>query len=85
MMMMMMMMMIGQGAGTQTEHGRQTSQKGLHAAGDAGHQPSLEEHLMVYTAADTDPVPAQLLRKYIAYARAYVHPSLSREAKEVCL
>lgn len=46
-------------------------------------RPSLEERLLVYTAADADPVPPQLMRKYIAYARTYVHPSLSAAAKEV--
>jgi len=30
-----------------------------------------------------DPVPTQLLRKYIAYARKYVYPSLSSEAADV--
>ena len=43
----------------------------------------LEEQLLVYTAADEDPVPPQLLRKYIAYARAHVHPVLSDDAKQV--
>ena len=30
-----------------------------------------------------DPVPGQLLRKYIDYSRKYVHPRLSTEAGEV--
>ncbi|KAI4795049.1 hypothetical protein KUCAC02_031673 [Chaenocephalus aceratus] len=30
-----------------------------------------------------DPIPASLLRKYISYARQYVHPSLSPEAAEI--
>lgn len=29
-----------------------------------------------------DLLPAQLLRKYIAYAREYVHPLLNEEAKQ---
>ena len=29
------------------------------------------------------PVPGPLLRKYIAYARAYCHPRLSAEAREL--
>lgn len=29
-----------------------------------------------------DPIPPCLLRKYISYARQYVHPSLSREAAQ---
>lgn len=51
-------------------------------AGAGGRAP-LEEQLLVYTAADEDPVPPQLLRKYIAYARAHVHPVLSNKAKQV--
>lgn len=43
----------------------------------------LEEQLLAHIAADADPVPVQLLRKYIAYARAYVHPVLSDDAKQV--
>ena len=31
-------------------------------------------------ARPDDPVPAHLLRKYIAYARQYAHPTLSAEA-----
>lgn len=30
-----------------------------------------------------DPLPVQLLQKYIAYARQYCHPALSDEAKQV--
>lgn len=30
-----------------------------------------------------DPIPPCLLRKYISYARQYVHPSLSGEAAQV--
>jgi len=30
-----------------------------------------------------DPIPLELLRKYIAYARKYVHPRLSPEASRV--
>jgi hypothetical protein len=33
-------------------------------------------------AASSQPLPLQLLRKYIAYARAHVTPMLSDEAKE---
>ena len=29
---------------------------------------------------DFDPVPSQLLRQYVGYARKYVHPHLSNEA-----
>ena len=31
---------------------------------------------------EVDLLPAQLLRKYIAYAREYVHPLLNEEAKK---
>jgi uncharacterized protein HemY len=30
-----------------------------------------------------DPIPCELLRKYIAYARKYVHPKLSPEAARI--
>ena len=30
----------------------------------------------------TDPIPHQLLRKYIGYARQYVHPRLSTDAAQ---
>lgn len=30
-----------------------------------------------------DPIPVCLLRKYISYARQYVHPSLSPEAAKI--
>ena len=33
-------------------------------------------------AADGDPVPAHILRKYLSYARQYIQPVLSREAAE---
>lgn len=36
----------------------------------------------VYTELDQDPLPLPLLKKYIAYARAHVHPVLSDEAKQ---
>lgn len=49
----------------------------------AGRRLSLTERLKVYTENDADPVPPQLMRKYIAYARRYCHPILSPEAKEV--
>lgn len=46
----------------------------------------LEEQLKVYTDDDSDPVPAELMQKYIAYARTYVNPTLSSAAKKVeCL
>ena len=44
---------------------------------------SLEDQLKVYTNEDADPMPPQLMQKYIAYARTYVHPTLSAAAKKV--
>ncbi|XP_065908945.1 DNA helicase MCM8-like [Dysidea avara] len=43
----------------------------------------LSERLKVLPSEGFDPVPNQLLRKYVAYARKYVKPSLSPEAAEV--
>ncbi|KAK9541232.1 hypothetical protein VZT92_001293 [Zoarces viviparus] len=40
----------------------------------------LSERLQVPAGETVDPIPASLLRKYISYARQYVHPSLSPEA-----
>ena len=47
-----------------------------------GGQPRLLERLR-QRRPDDEPVPQQLLRKYIAYARQHCHPSLSTEAKVV--
>ena len=44
--------------------------------------PPLADRLKTQREA-IDPVPCQLLRKYIDYARKYVHPRLSPEAAEV--
>ena len=43
----------------------------------------LEQQLRACSAATSNPVPVQLLRKYIAYAKTFVAPVLSAEAKEV--
>ena len=45
-------------------------------------QVSLVDRLKISRSGDSDfdPVPGQLLRKYIGYARKYVHPYLSNEA-----
>lgn len=43
----------------------------------------LEEQLKGCAPATANPVPVQLLRKYIAYAQTHVTPVLSAEAKEV--
>ena len=42
-------------------------------------RPSLVQRLWV-RKADDEPLPPQLLRKYIAYARQYVHPVLTGQA-----
>ncbi|DBA93068.1 TPA: DNA replication licensing factor mcm8, variant 3 [Trebouxia sp. C0005] len=46
-------------------------------------QPSLEDRLKMYSGEAHDPLPMQLLQKYIAYARQYCHPVLSDDAKQV--
>ena len=44
-------------------------------------QTSLLDRLKIpWSDPDFDPVPSQLLRKYVGYARKYVHPHLSNEA-----
>lgn len=43
----------------------------------------LSERLKLVPGESFDPIPHQLLRKYVGYARHYVHPSLSAEAAQV--
>ncbi|XP_013015464.1 DNA helicase MCM8 isoform X1 [Cavia porcellus] len=43
----------------------------------------LSERLKVAPGETIDPIPHQLLRKYIGYARQYVYPRLSTEAAQV--
>ncbi|XP_054834584.1 DNA helicase MCM8 [Eublepharis macularius] len=43
----------------------------------------LSERLKVIPGESFDPIPHQLLRKYVGYARQYVHPRLSPEAAQV--
>ncbi|PIK54156.1 putative DNA replication licensing factor MCM8 isoform 2 [Apostichopus japonicus] len=43
----------------------------------------LAERLKAKRGEDCDPIPSQLLRKFIAYARKYVHPQLSKESAKV--
>ncbi|XP_048356188.1 DNA helicase MCM8 isoform X2 [Sphaerodactylus townsendi] len=43
----------------------------------------LSERLKVVPGENFDPIPHQLLRKYVGYARQYVHPRLSPEAAQV--
>lgn len=44
----------------------------------------LSQRLLLRPNDDFSPLPAQLLRKYIAYARQYVSPRLTDEALQVC-
>ncbi|XP_062981379.1 DNA helicase MCM8-like isoform X2 [Elgaria multicarinata webbii] len=43
----------------------------------------LSERLKVIPGENFDPIPHQLLRKYVGYARQYVHPRISPEAAQV--
>ncbi|CAJ1066761.1 DNA helicase MCM8%2C partial [Xyrichtys novacula] len=43
----------------------------------------LSERLQLPAGENIDPIPACLLRKYISYARQYVHPTLSPEAAQI--
>ncbi|CAK6978148.1 DNA helicase MCM8 [Scomber scombrus] len=43
----------------------------------------LSERLQIPAGEIADPIPVCLLRKYISYARQYVHPSLSPEAAQI--
>ena len=43
----------------------------------------LKQRLKVKAGEDFDPIPVQLLRKYIGYARKYVHPKIGDEAAQV--
>lgn len=44
---------------------------------------SLKKELKVKRGDDFDAIPCQLLRKYIQYARKYVHPKLSTDACKI--
>uniref|UniRef100_A0A8D1F473 DNA helicase MCM8 n=1 Tax=Sus scrofa TaxID=9823 RepID=A0A8D1F473_PIG len=43
----------------------------------------LSERLKVVPGEEIDPIPHQLLRKYIGYARQYVYPRLSTDAAQI--
>ncbi|XP_055462059.1 DNA helicase MCM8 isoform X1 [Psammomys obesus] len=43
----------------------------------------LSERLKVAPGEKIDPIPHQLLRKYVGYARQYVHPRIATEAAQV--
>ena len=53
------------------------------SAGETGMRLPLKQQLQACAFANGNPVPLQLLRKYIAYAQTYTTPVLSVEAKEV--
>ncbi|XP_046388865.1 DNA helicase MCM8 [Ischnura elegans] len=59
-----------------------SSQKGMNESMLDIDRP-LSERLKVNPNENLDVIPHQLLRKYIAYARKYVHPKVSPEAGEV--
>ena len=63
-------------AGSPPEVGARESERGVRLP--------LTQQLQACEFAASNPVPVQLLRKYIAYAQTYVVPVLSAEAKEVC-
>lgn len=44
---------------------------------------SLSERLILGSANTFDPIPPTLLRKYVGYARKYVHPTLNKDAANV--
>lgn len=44
---------------------------------------ALQQRLKVKQGEDFDPIPCQLLRKYVGYARKYVHPRLGTDAADV--
>uniref|UniRef100_A0A8C6X8P3 DNA helicase MCM8 n=1 Tax=Naja naja TaxID=35670 RepID=A0A8C6X8P3_NAJNA len=43
----------------------------------------LAERLKLIPGENCDPIPHQLLKKYVGYARQYVHPKLSPEAAQI--
>jgi len=60
-----------------------TKKQGPRSLGSVQMKDGLQMRLLVGDNETVDPIPAKLLRKYIAYAKKYVHPRLSEEAKEV--
>lgn len=55
---------------------------GSSGGGHGGRQTLLER--LRARRPDDDPLPQQLIRKYIAYARQYVHPRLTRKSQLPC-
>ena len=62
--------------------GRDGDGEGM-AAGAADADQTLSERLMLSKTEDFDPIPAPILRKYVSYARKYVHPKLNPAAGKV--
>ncbi|KAJ2225115.1 hypothetical protein IWW45_007952 [Coemansia sp. RSA 485] len=60
----------------------QPNSSSQNTSGETNDACSLKEQLMVRAGENIDPLPAGLLRKYVAYARKYVHPRLSPEATQ---
>jgi DNA helicase MCM8 len=50
---------------------------------DDGDERTLVEDLKLTRGSDFDPIPAPLFRKYIGYARNYIHPRLSEDAAKI--
>ncbi|XP_003215325.1 DNA helicase MCM8 [Anolis carolinensis] len=62
---------------------RPNSQNSNRSVLEAVSDKPLSERLKVVPGESFDPIPHQLLRKYVGYARQYVHPRLSPEAAQV--
>eukprot|EP00043_Microstomoeca_roanoka_P016271 m.165434 g.165434 ORF g.165434 m.165434 type:complete len:862 (+) comp16425_c0_seq1:2650-5235(+) len=56
---------------------------GFQAEEDGADSKPLVDRLRLRRHEDLDPIPPSLLRKYVAYARKYVHPKLSEDAANV--
>ncbi|KAJ1810048.1 DNA replication licensing factor mcm8, partial [Coemansia sp. RSA 2598] len=69
-------------AASGSQYTRTQTDNSQSAASEGGGARSLKEQLMVRPGENIDPLPAGLLRKYVAYARKYVHPRLSAEATQ---
>ncbi|KAJ1724396.1 hypothetical protein LPJ53_001352 [Coemansia erecta] len=68
--------------GSTTTSGSQYSRQTAGDSESESNANSLKEQLLVQPGEAIDPIPAGLLRKYVAYARKYVHPRLSPEATQ---
>ncbi|KAG2441933.1 hypothetical protein HXX76_003538 [Chlamydomonas incerta] len=75
----------GLGGPSQSFGGGGGTQAGLGGtqAGGGGRVPLSQRLKLSGAAGDNAKLPVQLLKKYVQYARAYCHPRLSEEAKQV--